>query len=354
MKTTYFFPIFRDDDAKTFFEYFLKSDFYLDHEAQSIICVVNAGDENNLNVLKQLSIAEPKIKTFLAEKEFSFNSAFRSSLEYFDGDVVLLGDLKIQNLSLLFQKCLEKHLKGAKIVQINKHYAGIKGFFVRILQSIYKFFTRLFTSKTDECNIESLGLLDREFVDIIKTLPHKCCFLKNTQDHYEIPCGNIIVDSKVPCHKTNLKKPTFALKTTIVSSCLFALNIVLLIALNLVIKGLFVTNILLILLEFIFAILIVVTIPKHVFDCRNIVYEKDFVPLALLKVEKQVRAPKNDKNAQNEQKNAKKSSKIAKNASITTKTKAKTNAKPKSAEAKKAAPKSASKKPTKISEKHSS
>ena len=317
MKITYFFPVFRDNNAKVFFDEFLKSDFYLSHDTQDIVCVVNATDKENVDYLKDISAKEPIFKVFLSEKDFSFNSAFKSSLDYFEGDVVLLGDLKVPKIQLLFEKCLQKHQKGAKIVHVSKHYGKVKGFFVSIWRAVYKMFSRFFTGKTDAYNIESLGLLDKDFVELIKELPHKCCFLKNTKDHYEISSGNIVVDGKVPHHKTELKKSTLAIKTCMVCSLLFATNLLLLLLLNLTIEGLFMTNILIALLEILLAIMIIVTIPKHFFDCRNIVYERESITLDLLKQEKKVRAPQNDKNAQNKQKSGKKSSKIGKNEQIT-------------------------------------
>lgn len=295
MKISYFFPIFKDDDAKTFFEKFLKGKFYNTHPSSQIILVVYKDDLKNLDYLKALSKKHANMQVYVAQKRFSFNSAYKAVLEYIDGDVLLLGDLKVPNIDPLFEKCIQKHEGGAKLVHIVKSYPKFKSFFKNIGKKIYNFFVRLFTSKTDACNITSLGLLDSSVVDILKTIPQKCIFLKNTKDHYMLPSSDVYVDYRVQSHEQSFRKTTFALKSAMTSAITFSLLLVFLVLFNTFVGEVLALNLVCILIEVALFIVFIMALPKHIFDCRNIVELESVPNLILLKQPKQVRAKKLDK-----------------------------------------------------------
>ena len=295
MKICYFFPVFEDDDAQTFFAKFLKGNFFSIHDYSQMIVVVNKDDLNNLDYLKRISTKFPKMQVYVAQKRFTFNSSFRAVLEYIDGDVLLLGDLKVPNIDPLFEKCIQKYESGSRIVHVVKSYPKFKGFFKNIGNKIYNFFIRLFTSKTDACNITSLGLLDNSVVDILKTIPHKSTFLKNTKDHYMLPSSDIYVDCRLQSHNQSLRSPTFASKTTAICAITFFLLLVALILFNVFVGEVTAFNLMCILIEIALLVVCILALPKHIFDCRNIVDLSNIPDLVLIKRSKQIRVKKADK-----------------------------------------------------------
>ena len=291
MKLTYFFPVFREDDCEEFFTNFLQTNFFLKNQAEKIIVVLNQDDEKNLQKIKKIAKKHQFFMIFTSKKQFSYNSALKSALDYFDGDVLLLGDLKTKNIQFIFEKCLEKHKKGAKVVNVKKANQSI---FARIWQKIYGGFTKLFTNKKDDGALLSLGLIDKDVLDIMKSIPDKAIFIKNVDYNYNLPLSTLYIDKNVAIYKENFFKKTFALKMLFVSSALFVFNLLLLVLLNLFLKDMVVFNCIAISVEFLLLVLVSVSLPKQIFDCRNIVFEEENICLELQKIDKNVRAKNKD------------------------------------------------------------
>ncbi|NCB48156.1 MAG: hypothetical protein EOM55_00790 [Clostridia bacterium] len=217
MDISYLIPIFENNDAKIFFETFLSSKFFCEHKNVQILTYVAKSDEKNLKVLKDLSKKNSIIKVFIEEKTFSYNSVYKKAINIMKGDILLLGDAEIQNLDLIFSKCLEKYKLGANIVLVKKRFSGIKNFFISAFENFYNFVIKIFTGKKDRFNIISLGLYDKNVIDVFKTLPEKCCFLKNTKNLFGFSSRTIYIESKVKTNKLDFKKMTTTLLFAIIS-----------------------------------------------------------------------------------------------------------------------------------------
>ena len=128
MNIDYFFPIFEEDDAKKFFSKFFKSKFYqtysnvkkeekkslskqkksetqttkTEEHKSSAYFVCCKEDKVNLEYLSSQALLHPEFKILVVDKKFCYNDAFAIALKHFKGDVVLLGDLKIEKLDLVF------------------------------------------------------------------------------------------------------------------------------------------------------------------------------------------------------------------------------------------------------------
>ena len=268
MKVNYLFPVFQNDNAKNFFKNFCKTNFFKKHENYKLIfCCLK--DDKNLKYLKEQSKNNKKIKILIFDKNFTYNDAFDASVQFFDGDIVLLGDLKIEKIDFVFEKCLEKHKSGAQVVHIVKKHTGIKDFFTTLSSKIYNFFIKIFTNKRDRLNIISLGLIDKNIIDLFKVLPQKRCFLKNTKDLMGFETRSVYVSSKTITYKPNFRVISDSLKTVLTNSIFFLLSLVLLIVLNCVLNVSTFVNVLLISMLFINLVLISLFLPKHIFDVRN-------------------------------------------------------------------------------------
>lgn len=270
MKLEYFFPVFKEDDIKEYLSVFKKSEFYKKHKENKFMFVCEKDDKKNLEFLSKEALKNEDYKILILDKPFTYNDAFYQALPHFKADVVLFGDTKIARIDLVFEKCLEKYGKEVKIVHIVKRNQGFKGFFKNMFQKIYNFFIRIFTSKKDRCNVISLGLIDKDIIDLLKVLPGKCCFLKNTKNLRGFDSRTIYIDPKTKTYKPNFKQKTSALKGTFIFGGIIGFLITLQIILNCVIKAnLSAYNIISILAILLFTCTISILIPKHIFDVRN-------------------------------------------------------------------------------------
>lgn len=276
MKIDYFFPVFKEDNAKEFLTNFVKSKFFLEHPEHNMFFVVEKNDENNLEFLSSEAIRHPEYKVVIANKQFTYNDAFSLAINYFNGDMVLLGDVKLARNDLIFESCLQKKQKNASVVHVVKKRTGFKGFWYNLCLKTYNFFVKLYTGKKDRLNIISLGLIDKNIIQLLQVLPNKRCFIKNTKYLKGFETRTIYVSPNTKVYKTNYKKKTNALITFFVSLGVFALSTITTIILNSLINNIApVINIFLSFVIFASFILCAMNLPKHFFDCRN----KDFLGL---------------------------------------------------------------------------
>lgn len=224
MKICYFFPVFKDNYAKRFFEEFSKSSFFAKYPDRQIIFACEKSDSKNLDYLTTLADIST-VNVF--ESKFSYLDAFASCLPNFDGDVLLLGDTSLCDNSLVFEKCMEEHSLGADVVHICKSYSGVKGFFARIWSKCFNIFSNLISNKNDSGNVLSLGLYSRDVVEIMQALPDKSCLLKNTTSLLGVEYKTIYIDSSSETYTPSYHSPSPSLTKSIISSSVFLLAIIL-------------------------------------------------------------------------------------------------------------------------------
>lgn len=217
MKIDLLFPIF--EDATDFFNKFFATKFDKDDELTYFFYVKKG---SNLDFLK----AFPKKQKYVireTESAFNFNDAFLDYLEQDTScDVLLLGDTKVGNLGKLFSKCLEKARDGAHLVYIKYAKGKFRRFFSLLKEKFLNLFISLFTGKRDKFNIPTLGLIDDKILSILKTLPKKACFLKNTNMFYGYEGRTIFIADKTPYHKESFWRITPSLK---MAFCSLGLNL---------------------------------------------------------------------------------------------------------------------------------
>lgn len=254
-----------DDNSNDFFSAFFSSKFFKTTTNATYYFYVKEGV--SLDFLKFLP-TKLHYEIRKTQKDFNINDAFLDYLKQNSScDVLLLGDTKVANLGKLFEKCLEKNKDGANIVHIKKKKEKITGFFATIKEKFVNFFLSLYTNKKDKFNIPTLGLLDKNILDVLRVLPHKACFLKNTNDFYGYNGRTIYIPDNTKCYKENFCTVTQSLKTIFVF-----LGVNLLSVAGIVLSAVF-SKIILLTLS-IFLTLgslagIVLLIPKHFLDVRS-------------------------------------------------------------------------------------
>lgn len=306
MKINYFFPFFKEDDAGKCLESFTKSNFYNENKNDAcFIFVCKKDDDNNKNFLSNFVTENDKL--LFLDKDFTYNDAFYYSVKYFDADIVLLADAKIKKLDVVFSKSLEKYNKGASIVHFVKRPSKFKGFFIKIFHYLYNMMIKIFTGKKDRLNVISLGLIDKDVIDLLKEIPNKCCFLKNTKELYGFKSRSIYIDDKTKTYKLKFSKLTTFLKTVLWFLGISAGLIIIQILLNIFIKpNLDVYNIINVLVVTVLVLSSLIALPKHFFDIRN--RENVYENLKLTEYKKpQPKIKKEDKDSKtNEKKETKK------------------------------------------------
>ncbi|MBQ3214100.1 MAG: hypothetical protein IJB10_03765 [Clostridia bacterium] len=270
MKIEYFFPVFKEDNIKEYLTNFKKTDFFKKNENYKFLFVCHKEDKANLEYLSKEALKNENYKILVSDKNFTYNDAFSFSISHFKSDIVLLGDTKILRIDLVFEKCLEKYDKKASVVHIIKKHTGFKGFWKNLGIKIYNFFVKIFTGKKDRCNVISTGLIDKHVIDVLKVLPHKNCFLKNTKNLKGFETRSIYIDSKTKTYKLNFKQKTAFLISSFVSLGLSFVLLALQILLNILIKDSLISyNIISTILILVSFITTSILFPKHIFDVRN-------------------------------------------------------------------------------------
>lgn len=293
MNIDYFFPVFKEDDAKSYFTKFFKTSFYknisstyeeknkktelkketeqkeeLSKNINKFYFVVSGDDKQNLEYLSKEALLHPEYKVLVVNKDFSYNDAFAIALKYFNGDYVLLGDTKIAKIDAVFDKCLQKKDK-CSVVHVVKKSSGVKGFFKNLFIKTYNFFIKIFTGKKDRFNITSLGLIDKHVVEVLQVLPKKCCFLKNTKDLKGFETRSIYIDPKTKTYKNNFKQMSGNLITILSAIGTFAGLTLTMVLLNIFLSVSAIINIIFILLMLSSLMVVALFYPKHIFDIRN-------------------------------------------------------------------------------------
>lgn len=270
MKIEYFFPVFKEDKIEEILLDFKKSKFFENNKDYEMFFVCEKEDKENLNYLLTLEKKEKKNKIIILDKPFTYNDAFYYALPKFKADIVLLGDTKISRNDIVFEKCLEKYLKKASVVHVIKKHRGFKGFWVNMARDVYNFFVKIFTGKRDRCNVISLGLIDKNIINLLQVLPYKSMFLKNTKDLHGFETRSIYIDPKTNTYKNNYKRKTGYLIATYVSAGAFGALLISQILLNIFLTGsLSAYNIINVFLLFLSLISTSIVFPKHIFDIRN-------------------------------------------------------------------------------------
>ena len=339
MKVEYFFPVFKEDDIKQILTNFKNSKCFKENKDYGFTFVCEKEDKKNLEFLTAEALRNQEFKIIVLDKPFTFNDAFHKAVSTFKADVVLLGDTKVARIDLVFEKCLEKFNNGANIVQITKRISGFKGFFKNLRNKIYNFFVRIFTNKKDRLNVVSLGLIDKNIIDLLAVLPNNCCFLKNTKSFKGFESRTIYIDANTKTYKESYKKMTPSLRTSISSYGITVGLIALQILLNCLIKNsLIVYNIISCVVIFLGIIMGTIFLQKHFFEIRNFEtntkfnIEKINFEKKEVKEEKEDKKPKKDKEAKEQVKPKKATKKTASKTTKTvtkTKTASKTKSKPK-------------------------
>ena len=274
MRINYFFPIFKNDDAKACIERFFKTENFKKHKDYKMVFCCHEQDKTNLKYLKE--IKNKNVEVLALNEQFSYNDAFNNAIEHFDGDVVLLGDCKIEKIDVVFEKCLEKNKQGASVVHVVKRYRGFKSFLYGLFHPIYNFFVKIFTNKKDRLNAVSLGLIDKDVIDVLKTLPKKRCFLKNTKDLLGFDTRTIYIDGRTTLYALNYKEKTASLTTAKIATGVNVISLLLIILLNCFLKLPIAINIVLGVMLFSSIVVIALFLPKHFFDVRNFPSKKVF------------------------------------------------------------------------------
>ena len=129
---------------------------------------------------------------------------------------------------------------------------------------------KFYIYKEEKLNIISLGLIDKNLLQVFAVLPRKSCFLKNTKDFYGFEGRSIFVDSKTKTYKPNYKQKTSSLIMFFTFVILFVGLVALLVLLNTVASNVVpAVNILLVFLCLSSLVVANIMLPKHFFEVRN-------------------------------------------------------------------------------------
>lgn len=210
--------------------------------------------------------AHKGIKGIVIDK-FTINNAIESALPFATGEVVLVGDYKL-DCNQIFDRMLKEHEDGADIVTVHKKRNWFTKICFDIGTSITNFFTRMYTDKKDSFGVPSIQLLDRNVIDIALMLPKKSGLIRNADNLIGIEYATIELDKndKPSCNNYKVKNATII--STIVGGSVSLASILAIIFSNVFAKVPLVCNIILFLLVLCGVLVALFGGTKHILDIR--------------------------------------------------------------------------------------
>lgn len=143
-----------------------------------IIFVDDGSSDSTLEKLKNLHNKDAKIKVLSFSRNFGHLKAVSAGLEFSSGDAVMVIDSDLQDPPEVLFDFLKKWQEGYKVIY------GIrtkrKEWFLKRFAywAFYRLFKKLASLKDIPVDAGEFSLLDKQVVDIIKSLPERSLFLR--------------------------------------------------------------------------------------------------------------------------------------------------------------------------------
>lgn len=143
-----------------------------------IIFVYDCGTDNSLNIIKQLSSKDDRVKYLEFSRNFGHQIAITAGIENSNSDAVIIMDGDLQDPPELLPELIKKYKEGFEVVYAKRKKR--KG--VNIFKKIsYKFFYRLLKilSPIDiPLDTGDFRIIDRKVVEVLKDMPEKEKFVR--------------------------------------------------------------------------------------------------------------------------------------------------------------------------------
>lgn len=194
------------------------------------------------------------------------NSAVELAISKSTGDMVLIGDPKL-DCSKYFLEMLKKQKENnLGLVYAKKENKGFCGFFKKVFKGMLNFFYKIFIDKKDHFAFPCLQLITGEALEVIRELPEKTNLIRNCDSFTGIATDFIYISEKPTDYKYYV--PTTNLIMVISFICVFAISVLLCILLNIFLTMHLYFNLILAAVILISFMLILILLPRYVMAIR--------------------------------------------------------------------------------------
>ncbi|ACR11472.1 glycosyltransferase family 2 protein [Teredinibacter turnerae] len=142
------------------------------------VCVNDGSRDNTLELLKEYSAKDSRIKIVSFSRNFGKEPAMTAALDFATGDALIPIDADLQDPPELIHEMIAKWEEGYDVVYAKRSSRETDGVLKRnTARWFYSLFNRM--SDTDiPANVGDYRLMDRKVVDVIRQLPEKDRFMK--------------------------------------------------------------------------------------------------------------------------------------------------------------------------------
>ncbi len=147
-------------------------------EDYEIIFVDDGSADNTLEILKELSANDNRIKVISFSRNFGHQSAITAGLDYAAGDAVAIIDGDLQDPPELIGEMIKKWKENYQVVYAQRTKRKGETVFKKLTASIFYRFFHYFTKSDMPLDAGDFRLVDRSVVEALKKLKEKNRFMR--------------------------------------------------------------------------------------------------------------------------------------------------------------------------------
>lgn len=145
--------------------------------AYEIIFVDDGSFDKTKEILLNLCGKDPNIKIISFSRNFGHQAAITAGMEHSIGDAIIVMDADLQDPPEFITSLVSKWKEGWKVVYAIRQKRK-EGFFKRISYSTFYWFLNKISYMDVPQDAGDFSIIDREIVDLIKTMPERNRFLR--------------------------------------------------------------------------------------------------------------------------------------------------------------------------------
>lgn len=171
-------PIYNEEDNLRILHERLVSTFNnLPYELE-IIFVYDCGTDNSLNIIKELTEKDEKVKYLELSRNFGHQIAITAGIEHANGDAVIIMDGDLQDPPEMLPQLIDKYKEGFEVVYAKRKKREGVSIFKRMSYKIFYRLLNMLSPINIPLDTGDFRIIDRKIVNVLKEMPEKDKFLR--------------------------------------------------------------------------------------------------------------------------------------------------------------------------------
>ncbi|QXI27536.1 glycosyltransferase family 2 protein [Pseudomonas vanderleydeniana] len=178
MKISLVVPVYNEEQAIPVFYETVRRELVAEPYEVEIVFVNDGSTDRTEALCRQLALADGNVLAVSFSRNFGKEAALFAGLEYAGGDAVVPIDVDLQDPVQVVPLLVGKWREGAKVVLAKRRSRATDSFFKReTARGFYRLHNWIASTKIEK-DVGDFRLMDREVVEVIKTLPEHQIFMK--------------------------------------------------------------------------------------------------------------------------------------------------------------------------------